>query len=444
MNENGIMEILIEDRYLLVRAASIYIAAVLTGIVWIWRKPRGRDVDGALLAFCWNLPALLALQVAASHFGWWQFDAQGGLLLGTPVDLYLSWAWLWGFVFAVAFPTLPLIFVLATALAADLALMPAATPVVDLGPYWLAGEVVGLILVLLPGQLLARWTTRGDRLGARVTLQMMTFSGLIVFVLPAIAIDGSGSTWQNPFSRPVWQWSLMLQLLAIPALFGVSAVQEFVVRGRGTPVPFDPPQRLVTSGVYAYVRNPMQLSAVVLLFLLGLALENLWVSGAGIMAHIYAIGLAGWDEDEDLRLRFGENWTRYRQSMQGWIPRVRPWFQRDSPDARLFVSSNCGMCSQVGQWFVRRDAVRLEVLPAETYPAGTLIRITYVTADGAGQFSGVQAISRALDHIHLGWAMLGWLLRLPAIRQFAQILIDASGGEPRSIAAPVRHQKSVR
>jgi protein-S-isoprenylcysteine O-methyltransferase Ste14 len=437
MNGNGIMETLLDDRYLLVSGASLYIAVILTGVVWVWRRPNGRDVRGALLAFCWNLPTLLALQLAASHFNWWQFDAQGGLLLGAPVDLVLSWAWLWGFVLAIAFPTLPLVLVVAIALAADLALMPAATPVVVLGSYWLAGEAVGLIFVLIPGQLLARWTTRGIRLSERVVLQMMVFGGLIVFVLPAIAIDSSGSAWLNPFSRPAWQWSLMVQVLAIPALFGVSAVQEFVVRGRGTPVPFDPPQRLVVSGVYAYVRNPMQLSAVVLLVLLGLMLKNIWVSAAGVMAHIYAIGLAGWDEDTDLRLRFGESWTRYRQAVQGWIPRRRPWFQNDSPDARLFVASRCGMCTQVGQWFTRRGAVRLEILPAETYGARALTRITYTTADGTGEFSGVQAIARALEHIHLGWAMIGWLLRLPVICQFAQLLIDASGGEPRSIAGPV-------
>jgi hypothetical protein len=57
---------------------------------------------------------------AASYFNWWQFDAQGGLFLGVPVDLYLSWAWLWGFVFAIGFPDLPFVLIACIALAADL------------------------------------------------------------------------------------------------------------------------------------------------------------------------------------------------------------------------------------------------------------------------------------------------------------------------------------
>ncbi len=84
----------------------------------------------------------------------------------------------------------------------------------------------------------------------------------------------------------------------------MTAVQEFVTRGAGTPVPFDPPRHLVTTGVYGYVRNPMQLSAVVLLLLVGLVVQNPWVAASAVMAHLYSCGLAGWDEEGDLRPRF--------------------------------------------------------------------------------------------------------------------------------------------
>lgn len=75
---------------------------------------------------------------------------------------------------------------------------------------------------------------------------------------------------------------------------------------------------------HSYVRNPMQLSAVALLFLLGLVLRNVWVSAAGVMAHLYSVGLAGWDENEDLRQRFGEGWTDYRRHVRQWVPSLRP------------------------------------------------------------------------------------------------------------------------
>src|SRR5262249_53856342 len=198
--------------------------------------------------------------------------------------------------------------------------MRAAAPVVVLGRSWLAGDCLGALITLVPAQLLARWTIRDERLAARTALQMVTFGGLVVFLIPAIAIAGSGTSWVNPFDRPRWQLSLIAQVLALPAIVGITAVQEVVTRGLGTPLPVDPPRRLVTTGIYAYVRNPMQLSGVLLLLVLGLAVENIWIAAAGLMAHVYAAGLAGWDEEDDLSVRFGGAWTAYRQARRQWLP----------------------------------------------------------------------------------------------------------------------------
>ena len=172
-------------------------------------------------------------------------------------------------------------------------------------------------------------------------------------------------------------------------------------------MPFDPPRRLVTTGLYAYVRNPMQLSAVVLLLLLGVVLQNFWIAIAGVMAHIYSAGLAGWDEDEDLRQRFGAGWDAYRRGVRSWLPRLRPWHPTDQSPARLYVAETCGMCSEVGRWFQRRGATGLTIVPAETHPSRALTRITYEPGDGTRAVSGVEAVARALEHVHLGWAFIG-------------------------------------
>jgi protein-S-isoprenylcysteine O-methyltransferase Ste14 len=424
------------DPYVLVRAASLYIVAVLTAVVWVWRRPSTVAVRGAALGFVWNLSAILFVNVVAIRAGWWHFDAQGGLLFGIPVDLYLEWAWAWGGIPTLASTSASLIAVNVIALGADLLLMPAASPVVRLGPLWLVGEFVALSVALIPSQCLARWTARNERLSPRAVLQVVGFGGLMT-VLVAVVIAGSRSSWSLPLDRPVWQLSLLGQLLAAPAVIGLTAVQEFVMRGGGTPVPFDPPRRLVTTGIYAYVRNPMQLSAVVLLALLGVVLRNPWVSAAGVMAHIYSSGLAGWDEEADLLQRFGAHWTAYRNDVRRWLPRIRPWFRPDQPEAVLFVSESCDMCREVSQWFRQRGAQRLTIVPAETHPSGALTRITYEPADGSRAAAGVEAIARALEHIHLGWAMASFFVRLPIVRGLTQLLADASGAEPRSV--PIRH-----
>lgn len=58
--------------------------------------------------------------------------------------------------------------------------------------------------------------------------------------------------------------------------------------------------------------------------------------------------------------------------------------------------------------------------------------MTYVGYDGT-RATGVAAFARALEHINLGWAMLGWLIRLPILNPLIQLIVDASGGGPRDV-----------
>jgi protein-S-isoprenylcysteine O-methyltransferase Ste14 len=421
------------DPHAVVRAGTVYFTALAMAALWVWRRPARRLVSGAMLAFAWNVPVVLGLHLLAMRWGWWRFEARGGLFLGMPVDLYAAWICLWSVIPALAFPASPLVIVAGFALVLDLLFMPAGAPLIQLGPHWLVGEAIGLLIGVIPGQLLARWTARDTHLAGRAVLQALAFSGVMLFVLPAIAIDGSATAWTSPLSRPAWQLSLIAQLLAVVGLIGLTAVQEFVERGGGTPVPFDPPRRIVTTGIYAYVRNPMQLSGVLLLLMMGAILENWWVAASGIVAHIYSAGLAGWDEGEDLRRRFGGDWVGYRKGVRAWAPRFRPWHLPSTAPARLYVSEECSMCSEVGRWFHSRGARHLEIVPAERH-GSPLTRITYESNTGACQASGVVALSRALEHLHLGWALVGFACRLPVVSTFVQLLADASGAQPRRIA----------
>jgi hypothetical protein len=50
--------------------------------------------------------------------------------------------------------------------------------------------------------------------------------------------------------------------------------------------------------------------------------------------------------------------------------------------------------------------------------------------------SGIEALACALNHLNLSWAWIGWIIRLPLIRQSLQALTDLSGGGPRHLTAP--------
>ena len=91
------------------------------------------------------------------------------------------------------------------------------------------------------------------------------------------------------------------------------------------------------------------------------------------------------------------------------------------------------MCGEVGRWLAAREPTALSVVAAEDHPARELRRMTYETLEGGETEEGVAAFARALEHINFAWALAGAAMRLPPARQFLQLLVDASGGEPRAV-----------
>jgi protein-S-isoprenylcysteine O-methyltransferase Ste14 len=424
------------DTFLL-RAIALYAPLAALGLVWLWRRPDHRTRTGALLATLWNVPMLLGLHVLAGFFGWWQFAPNRGTLLGLPIDVYLGWIILWGALPAIAAPRLPMPWLITVAFGLDVLYMPRAEALLVLGDGWLTGEGVGIAICLVPAQLLARWTTEDRRLGARVVLQVIVFTGLLAGVIPSIALQQAGADWRPLVDRPLWQLSLIAQVLVLPAIVGLSAVQEFAVKGRGTPLPFDPPRRLVTSGPYSYMANPMQAAACLGLLALAVLLGSGWLAAAALIDVVYGAGIAGWHEHNKMHTQFGEDWRAYRRAVRVWWPRWRPYV---STADVLYVDMNCGPCSQLGHWLERQRPRGLVIVSAENHPLRDLDRLTFRSATDTHEDEGIAALARALEHIHLGWAFVGWTLRLPIIRPVVQLLVDASGGEPHRVtrAGPAR------
>ena len=56
--------------------------------------------------------------------------------------------------------------------------------------------------------------------------------------------------------------------------------------------------------------------------------------------------------------------------------------------------------------------------------------MTYEAEDGTRE-EGVAAFARAIERIHLGWAFVGWAIRLPIARPVLQAVMDVSGAGPR-------------
>ena len=95
-------------------------------------------------------------------------------------------------------------------------------------------------------------------------------------------------------------------------------------KAKGTPVPFNPPPKVVTTGPYAHCRNPMLTSVFILLF--GLAIQFRSVSLFFIFTPLYillnVLELKTIEEPE-LAKRLGKEYLEYKKSTPMFIPSLR-------------------------------------------------------------------------------------------------------------------------
>jgi len=155
-------------------------------------------------------------------------------------------------------------------------------------------------------------------------------------VIPALL------TWLAATPRPGWSlpppWHLLplllgCSLLGSGATLLVQSIRLLAARGRGTLAPWDPTRALVVHSVYRYVRNPM--ISGVLAILLGEALLLGSHAALGWFALFLIVNLAYMPlvEERALKKRFGADYTRYRENVPAWIPRLRPW-DHESPHSK--------------------------------------------------------------------------------------------------------------
>lgn len=142
-----------------------------------------------------------------------------------------------------------------------------------------------------------------------------------------VVVPGLGGAWipwwiltRNGHTATPTAWEAVPVIAAGTALY-LWCVWNFATVGRGTPGPWDAPSRVVATGPYRWVRNPIYIAA--LLVVLGVAwlfMSLPLLAYAGIMAvcfHLFVIGY----EERTLGRRFGSSYQDYRSTVPRWIPR---------------------------------------------------------------------------------------------------------------------------
>src|SRR5438132_8865074 len=122
---------------------------------------------------------------------------------------------------------------------------------------------------------------------------------------------------------PAWSYNYAG---VVPILGGVAlrfwASSTIFNTGNGTPLYTRPAKALVTTGPYRLIRNPLYLGGFLIYLGIIVTIPSLFLAILGwIGLPIIYIGIGR--EEKGLERRFGEDYRRYRQTVPGWVPRIK-------------------------------------------------------------------------------------------------------------------------
>jgi protein-S-isoprenylcysteine O-methyltransferase Ste14 len=117
--------------------------------------------------------------------------------------------------------------------------------------------------------------------------------------------------------------ALSLPLLIAGALLWLWCAGKFF-KTKGTPVPINPPPKLVIDGPYAYSRNPMMTGLFMVMAGIGIFFGSITLTVIMTPLFIFMSILEfKYIEEPELKKRFGKKYTEYKEKTPIIIPRIR-------------------------------------------------------------------------------------------------------------------------
>lgn len=292
--------------------AGGYLALQATGVVgwWVallvrpeWRGHFQFDSEIALLAF-W-LPDLLLLAGASAI-------VSGLCFRRHPVAVPGIWFVAGG----VSYATL---YCLAGSLRTDTGWLG----VVLMAPAMLVTVVLAIALLPDSSMLFREARPANPRYNLLKTfVQIIVFWTTLLFVFPALLAAVQERTG-IPFLLFPGQLAIAAVLFMSFSAFGLWSGLTMALNGNGTPLPVDSTRRLVRTGPYALVRNPMAVAG------LGQGLAVTLFTGSVLVLGYTILGALLWHfvarplEEDDLLRKFAADYESYRARVGLWIPSRR-------------------------------------------------------------------------------------------------------------------------
>jgi len=162
--------------------------------------------------------------------------------------------------------------------------------------------------------------SRGRNILVSILFVVFGGPGILLVYLPLWI-----TRFRVPAAEPLWQMCIALALIALGLAPLFESIVRFIRIGRGTLVPTAPTERLVVSGLYRYVRNPMYVGVMtamageVTLSESRVLLETALLVWLGM--HLFIC----FYEEPTLTRRYAEQYAAYKRNVPRWVPRLTPW-----------------------------------------------------------------------------------------------------------------------
>ena len=112
-------------------------------------------------------------------------------------------------------------------------------------------------------------------------------------------------------------------MAAAGATAWIAGLDAFSRQGRGTPLAADAPRELVTTGPFRWIRNPIMVAELSIVWAGALYLATLgpllYALCISFVAHLLVVHV----EEPELRERFGESYAAYCRQVSRWLPTTR-------------------------------------------------------------------------------------------------------------------------
>lgn len=157
---------------------------------------------------------------------------------------------------------------------------------------------------------------------AGTLLVLLVAPGTVAGVIPWLITHWQfqPTVFRHDVTRAIGVFLIFGGLIAL-----IESFLRFALKGEGTPSPMLPPRRLVVTGLYRHMRNPMYVGVISAILGQALFFADLRLFGYAALVwlfmHLFVVAY----EEPRLHHSFGAQYDDYRAHVPRWLPRLKPW-----------------------------------------------------------------------------------------------------------------------